>query len=128
MNEITMITLASVAGAAILFSMISLLTVLGYRKQIDVHKNIIRELRNNLRTLTSGSKGVGERMVSMDRKVRRIIDRVNQLELREADKPFDHAIQLANKGDDIDQLVTKCGMSRGEAELVVHMHGIRRAS
>ncbi|MDH5191374.1 MAG: DUF2802 domain-containing protein [Gammaproteobacteria bacterium] len=128
MNETILIAMTTAIVISTLFSVLSMMTVWKYKKQLTVHRKVINELRNNFRTLTSGSKGVGERMVKLEQKVRRLIDRLNHLELRESTKPFDQAIQMANKGDDIDELVAKCGMSQGEAELLVNLHGIKRAS
>ena len=128
MNEMILIALTTAIVISTLFSVFSMLSVWRYKKQLTIHRKVINELRNNFRTLTSGSKGVGERMVKLEQKVRRLIDKLNQIELRESTKPFDQAIQMANKGDDIDDLVAKCGMSQGEAEVLVNLHGIKRAS
>ena len=128
MNETIWIASTVAIIMASFFSVISMLTVWRYKKQLTAHRKVINELRNNFRTLTTGSKGVGERMVKLEQKVRRLVERLNHLELRESTMPFDQAIQMANQGDNIDQLVAKCGMSQGEAELLVNLHGIRRAS
>ncbi|MDH5435294.1 MAG: DUF2802 domain-containing protein [Gammaproteobacteria bacterium] len=128
MNETIWIASTTAIVIATIFSAFSMLSVWRYKKQLQVHKKVINELRNNFRTLTTGSKGVGERVVKLEQKVRRLVDKLNQLELRESTMPFDQAIQMANKGDNIDQLVAKCGMSQGEAELLVNLHGIKRAS
>lgn len=39
--------------------------------------------------------------------------------------PYGQAIQLARTGLDADAVASACGISRGEAELIVAMHGIR---
>lgn len=36
--------------------------------------------------------------------------------------PYSQAIQLAQRGADIDEVAADCGISRGEAELIVAMH------
>lgn len=39
--------------------------------------------------------------------------------------PYGQAIQMARNGLDVDAVASGCGISRGEAELIVAMHGIR---
>ena len=39
--------------------------------------------------------------------------------------PYQRAIQLARQGRDVDRISATCGISRGEAELIVSMHGTR---
>jgi hypothetical protein len=36
--------------------------------------------------------------------------------------PYSQAIQLAQRGADVDEVAADCGISRGEAELIVAMH------
>ena len=42
-----------------------------------------------------------------------------------AQTPYGQAIQMARNGLDADAVASGCGISRGEAELIVAMHGIR---
>lgn len=39
--------------------------------------------------------------------------------------PYQRAIQLARQGRGVDGISESCGISRGEAELIVSMHGAR---
>lgn len=39
--------------------------------------------------------------------------------------PYSQAIEMAEQGRSIDELAAKCGISRGEAELIVAMHQAR---
>ena len=39
--------------------------------------------------------------------------------------PYNRAIQLARLGRDVSRISESCGISRGEAELIVSMHGPR---
>lgn len=43
----------------------------------------------------------------------------------ETTSPYQRAIQLARQGRDVDGISASCGISRGEAELIVSMHGMR---
>jgi hypothetical protein len=39
--------------------------------------------------------------------------------------PYNRAIQMARLGRDVSRISESCGISRGEAELIVSMHGPR---
>ena len=82
----------------------------------------IQSLEQELGALCSASVGAGEHVVKLEQQVQRITERQDQLELRgTGDRPYAQASQLVNKGADIDDLVDSCGLTRGEAELLVMM-------
>ena len=58
----------------------------------------------------------------LEQQVRRINERQNVLEMRPVgDRPYAQASELVHKGADIDELMETCGLTRGEAELLVMM-------
>jgi TolA-binding protein len=82
----------------------------------------IQSLEQELRALCSASVGAGEHVVKLEQQVQRITERQDQIELRaSSDRPYDQASQLVNKGADIEDLMESCGLTRGEAELLVMM-------
>ncbi len=82
----------------------------------------LRQLEQQLGGWCSASAGAGERVVRLQQQVQRIIERQNLLELRAGgDRPYTQASQLVHKGADIEELVDTCGLTRGEAELLVMM-------
>ena len=82
----------------------------------------IQSLEQELGALCSASVGAGEHVVKLEQQVQRITERQDQLELRVAgNRPYDQASQLVNKGADIEDLMDSCGLTRGEAELMVMM-------
>lgn len=82
----------------------------------------IQQLEQELGALCSASVGAGEHVVKLEQQVQRIVERQNQLEMRAAtDRPYSQASQLVDKGADIDELIDTCGLTRGEAELLVMM-------
>lgn len=86
----------------------------------------LHQLEQEIGALCSASMGAGEHVVKMERQVQRIVERQNQLDMRiNVERPYSQASQLVMRGADIDELVETCGLSRGEAELLVMM---RRAS
>lgn len=82
----------------------------------------VQALEQELAALCSASVGAGEHVVKLEQQVQRINERQDQLDLRVAgDRPYSQASQLVNKGADIEDLVDSCGLTRGEAELLVMM-------
>ncbi len=82
----------------------------------------IQQLEQELSALCSASVGAGEHVLRLEQQMQRIIERQNGLEMRSVgDRPYNQASQLVNKGADIDELVDTCGLTRGEAELLIMM-------
>jgi len=82
----------------------------------------IQQLEQELAALCSASVGAGEHVLRLEQQMQRIIERQNGLEMRSVgDRPYNQASQLVNKGADIDELVDTCGLTRGEAELLIMM-------
>jgi hypothetical protein len=82
----------------------------------------VQQLEQELGALCSASVGAGAHLVRMEQQVQRMVERQNQLEMRAGvERPYSHASQLVTRGADIDELVETCGLTRGEAELLVMM-------
>ena len=76
-------------------------------------------LGRELHATTSGSMGVGQRLVSCERQLHEL--RITLHEMRQNDPlriSYDEASRLIDLGADIDDLMNTCGISRPEAELV----------
>lgn len=95
-----------------------------------VHGRRIRMLQANLKercdtlgrelhATTSGSMGVGQRLVACERQLHELRNALD--EMRQNDPlriSYDEAARLVDLGADIDDLMDTCGISRPEAELV----------
>jgi len=82
----------------------------------------IKQMEQELGALCSAAVGAGDHVVKLEQKVKRIIERQNLLELRSSsDRPYSQASQLVHRGADIEELVDTCGLTKGEAELLVMM-------
>lgn len=87
----------------------------------DLHRRV-DQLEQELRALCTASVGAGDHVVRLEQQVQRIMERQNQLELRTSgERPYTQASQLVDRGADIDELMESCGLTRGEAELLVMM-------
>lgn len=51
-------------------------------------------------------------------------DQSHEVDISES-TPYQRAIHLARQGRDVASISESCGISRGEAELIVSMHGVR---
>jgi hypothetical protein len=80
------------------------------------------QVEQQLGALCSASLGAGDHLVKLEQRVHRVMERQDALEMRAGgERPYAQASQLVNKGADIDELVETCGLTRGEAELLVMM-------
>ena len=86
--------------------------------------------RDDFAAMCKASVGAGDHLVRLEQQVRRLIERQDQIEMRTAsDRPYTQAIQMVQHGADVDELIAKCGLTRGEAELIAMLHGgIAKAS
>lgn len=76
-------------------------------------------LGRELHATTSGSMGVGQRLVTCERQLHEMRSMLD--EMRQNDPlriSYDEASRLVDLGADIDDLMNTCGISRPEAELV----------
>lgn len=98
--------------------------------QALVHGRQIRQLKSALKdrcdtlgrelhATTSGSVGMGQRLVACERQLHEL--RTTLDEMRQNDPlriSYDEASRLVDLGADIEDLMNTCGISRPEAELV----------
>ena len=98
------------------------------------HKNrknteLLQRTQNDLRALINASVGMGERMLEVERRQRRLAERQEQLDIYDAaNQPYEQAIRMAQNGSKIEELVDICGLSKTEAELIQIMHRFDKAS
>jgi len=75
-------------------------------------------------TMNNATFEIGQRINYITTQMQNLDARQDELDLKEqADKPIQQAIALAEKGATIDELMDNCALSRGEAELLLRLHG-----
>lgn len=83
-------------------------------------------------TAMSGSlAALDDRLVRIDRHIGRLSEQNEQQRVATKDsgrKTFEVATKLALRGAEVDELVSLCGLTRGEAELVRMVHTDRSAA
>ena len=84
----------------------------------------LKELAHEVQTMTNAAHGVGKRINILAGQIRELDDRQEEFDLKEqGSQSMQQAIALARKGASIDELMDACDMSRGEAELLMMVHG-----
>jgi hypothetical protein len=125
-TEIIILTMALALLGVLIHSVALWRVKRNHKEMADILQDAqrrIEQMEQELGALCSAAVGAGEHVVKLEQKVKRIIERQNLLELRASgDRPYSQASQLVHRGADIKELVDTCGLTRGEAELLVMMH------
>ncbi len=98
------------------------------RRQNKQQQQTLAAVKNDLRALTTAAVSVGERLLEVERRQRRLAERQEQVDIYDsANQPYEHAIRMVEKGASVEQLVDVCGLSTNEAELLHMMHRFDKA-
>ncbi len=96
--------------------------------RIVVMEGKVQELTASLNALCAGAVGVDRRVVRLERNNRDLEHRQETLESQDVpDRPYGEAIQLVQQGASARRLMEELEMSPSEAELLVALHGSRKA-
>lgn len=96
---------------------------LGKLATIDNKK--LESIQQDLSALCAGGLGVDERIGKMERRIRELVERVEELETNDAFEnlqEFQQAIELAKKGADVAEIVEQCHLTSDEAALLIRLH------
>jgi len=130
MNELVLWSIPAILLTAIVL----LLIVIEKRKrQISALKLLFHEqqrqisaVKNEIHELRCGTLGVGSRVQDVEGKLAQTIERQDELAKVNHDpqtKLYGHAMKMVELGASVDDLVAECDLARGEAELLVSLHG-----
>lgn len=113
------------AVAAGLFLLVSYLRRL--RDQASLLAREMETLKQTVGALCSSSVGVDRRVNRLERQGRDLEERQENMECfqQQAEPPYDDAIRMVREGADADELVRELGVSRGAADLIIMIHGMR---
>ena len=93
------------------------------KNRINHLESVVDDLHQNFNALCSGSVGVAKRISRLESKTRHQSERQLRLEDKTPNlQNYGNAARLANKGADMEELVDYCGLSRGEAELILFLN------
>ena len=67
---------------------------------------------------------MGEELIALREKLAQLDNKQQRLEQQDMQTmPYNHASRLVSMGASLDDLMQACGLSRGEAELMLKLHG-----
>lgn len=92
------------------------------REQAEQQERIYQRLTKELAVSNSGSVGMGQRLVAMEKKLQTAAKTQTKIDYYQDDEyqPYTQAAQMFKMGLDIDEVSRRCGLSRAEASLI-HM-------
>ena len=97
--------------------------------QLRQQRKMTTDLRQQMRALTSAALGMGERVLKMERNQKHLGERQDQVVMYEpANQPYEQAINMAQHGASIEEMVDSCGVSENEAHLIELMSKFDKAS
>ncbi|RMG56700.1 MAG: DUF2802 domain-containing protein [Gammaproteobacteria bacterium] len=116
------------AGSGLVAALLVMLRVLrlleSQRREIRLLKADVLTLRGAVSALAQEEVDAGLRRERIEQRLRGLHTRQDRLELQgRSEKPYAQAIQLVRRGAGIDEIMQACGLNRGEAELILSMHG-----
>lgn len=121
--------LTVVTGGMMVLFIVSQVRLVQLRQQMKTQSELIATIKNDVRALFSGSVGEDSRIYKLEKRTRRIRERQEQLEnSKHAERPYEQAIRMVQKGTSIEDLMTVCNLSKGEADLIMMMHGENKLS
>ncbi len=107
----------------ILFAGLSVVLWIRVRRHERQYKALIHVLRNEIRSITGGSIGMGKRLVDIEHRLNITAEKQIELENRDpGELAYNQAAKLMEMGADVDDLVKNCGIGRPEAELMALLH------
>ncbi|MBE0505287.1 MAG: DUF2802 domain-containing protein [Marinospirillum sp.] len=84
---------------------------------------LVKALRNETHAMGSGSIGVGQRLVEVEKRLNSTMERQMEFEQRDPGSlPYAYAVRLVEMGATAEDLIENCGLARVEAELITLVH------
>jgi len=123
------LVLISVLCAAIIMLFIALFKLQRLNKSLqdEVEKlgQKVTTVEHDVSSLCASGLGVDERVAGLERRVRSLIERLEELEDSDSFEhlqEFQGAIELAKKGASVDEIVEKFHLTVDEAGLLIRLH------
>ena len=88
--------------------------------------SVLSSLQRHLDTINQELEFERQNRKEFDVQLKTIGARQRQLDLREPQAvPYSHAITMVKSGAAVNDVISACGLSQGEAELIIAIHGSR---
>ncbi|MDH5444587.1 MAG: DUF2802 domain-containing protein [Gammaproteobacteria bacterium] len=99
------------------------LLILRSRRRLEKHLHEIRNIQHDIRAITAAAIGVGERVLELERRQRRLSEKQEQYDSYDpANRTYEQAIHMVKNGASAKELMEMCEISESEAELMALMH------
>lgn len=123
MAEYSLLLIFVLVAVACMAAGICLYVLVRVKRQERQHQALINVLRNEIRSMTNGSIGMGKRLMAIERKLDITVEKQQELENRDPGAlAYNQAAKLMEMGASVDDLVRNCGIGRPEAELMALLH------
>ncbi|WP_028471209.1 DUF2802 domain-containing protein [Neptunomonas japonica] len=123
MTESSVWLVSFLSVMVIIFAGISIYTFYRQKQHERQYKALVTVLRNEIRSITGSSIGMGKRLVDIEQKLNITVEKQLELENRDpGELAYNQAARLMEMGADVDDLVKDCGIGRPEAELMALLH------
>lgn len=94
------------------------------REQMERLKQDISQLHGSVSAIISGASGMDRRTGRLEQRQQEQLRRIEDMEeIRQTVRPYDEAIRLVRQGANAQRLIEELGLSRGEADLLIMLHG-----
>lgn len=128
LTPLAQLAVAALVGALVMTG-VCVVLLLRYRRHAFRQQQALDALQADVRALCAGAVGLDERIGRLEQDARRLRERQEQIELHDNGEPqYQQAVRMVQKGSKVEELMSVCGLSRGEAELVTMMHRMDAAS
>jgi len=120
--------LITVGCLALLYMLAQARTIHRQNSRIADMGKQIEQLSTTTNAMCAGAVGVDKRVAKLERNGRDLVYRQESIESRHTDdRPYGEAIQMVQKGADANRLMEELGISASESELLVMLHGMKKA-
>lgn len=138
--ELLTVTVADVALLALMLlaGLIVMTTLFVMYKRMQKQRNqqqlALQSAQNDLRALCNAAVTMGRQVKRLQKRLESVSLQQNELDARQIqidqadpdEQSYQHAIKLAQKGANTEDLIEVCGLSRGEADLINMMHRLEK--
>lgn len=124
MDTVTVIIVYSLIGVLLLGGMILIQRQRRLNRELNSACLRIKVIENELRALYVGAAGVGTHLARVESKLGNLSYRQDQMDVHDPSvQTYNQAIEMAQRGSSVADLMKRCGLLREEAELLVRLHG-----
>lgn len=124
MDTISAVIAFSLIGVLLLGGMILIQQQRRLSRELNSANLRIKVIENELRALYAGAAGVGTHLARVESRLGNLSYRQDQMDVHDPSvQTYNQAIEMAQRGASVDDLMKRCRLLREEAELLVRLHG-----